>query len=305
MEFRNILAFIMVAEQGSFTLAAKKLGYVQSTVTVQIKQLEVELNLVLFDRIGKNVQLTSDGQNFLKYAYSIMNLMNEAKSYGKEEKDLKGQIRIGTLESLLIWILSKKIHTFYKTYPFITITTKTAPSNELLHSLKQNELDLAFVLGNKIRSNNYVCVWEQPVNMVFVTHPYNEIFLEKEVYLTNLVNYPLILTENSGLYRKTLDDIALQKGMTIQPNFIIDNTSAIIKMLKSNFGISFLPFYTVEEDIKNGELSIVDVKDCNVVLWQQLFYHKDKWITPQIQNIINLIKGDLINGNGLHATIER
>lgn len=64
MEFRNILAFIMVAEQGSFTLAAKKLGYVQSTVTVQIKQLEGELNLVLFDRIGKNVQLTSDGQNF-------------------------------------------------------------------------------------------------------------------------------------------------------------------------------------------------------------------------------------------------
>ncbi|MFR1801691.1 MAG: LysR family transcriptional regulator, partial [Faecalispora jeddahensis] len=68
MELRNVATFLRVAECESFTKAAEQLGYVQSTVTIQIQQLEAEICVPLFDRLGKHVSLTSSGQEFMVYA---------------------------------------------------------------------------------------------------------------------------------------------------------------------------------------------------------------------------------------------
>ena len=84
----------------------------------------------------------------------------------------------------------------------------------------------------------------------------------------------------------------MEQGISIQPLFVIDNTSAIIKLLKKGLGISFLPEYAVQESITNNELVIIEVEDCSIQLWSQLFYHKDKWLTPQMDSFIKLIKNN-------------
>ncbi|MEC1715145.1 LysR family transcriptional regulator [Schinkia azotoformans] len=292
MEFRNIITFLTVAEQGSFTGAANQLGYVQSTVTIQIKQLEEELGTILFDRIGKRVELTANGKNFMHYANLLVNISEQAKLIGKRPEEMEGNLRIGILESLLIWVLSEKLPDYYKVFSLIKVLTRTAPAKELFQMLKQNELDMVYFLGKKMHSNDFVCAWSEPVRIVFVSHPDNPFANKKGVILRELVEQPFILTENTGFYRSALEEIAMEQGISIQPLFVIDNTSSIIKLLKKGLGISFLPEYAVQESLINNELVIIDVEDCSIQLWIQLFYHKDKWLTPQMESFIKLIKNN-------------
>ena len=290
MEIRNVETFLYVAEMGSFTAAANHLGYVQSTVTVQIKQLEKELGVLLFDRIGKRVELTTSGQNFMFYANQLIKTAEQAKLMGKEPGMLEGKLRVGILESLLMWVLSEKLPQYNEIFPFIRIRTKTASQSELFHMLKRNELDIVYLLEKKLYDKDFICAWSAPVNIVFVTHPKNPFANKKNVSLHDLVQQPLILTENKGFYRSALDESAMQKGIHLDPLVVFDNTSAIIKLLKKGFGISFLPEYTVNQSIIKNELALIEVKDCNIQFWSQIFYHKDKWLTPQMEGFIELIK---------------
>ena len=102
MELKNINTFVRVAELNSFTKAANELGYSQSTVTIQIKQLENELNFLLFDRIGKNVSLTPRGEDFLMYANEFLRLEAQALSLKGGADAVSGTLRLGVLESLFV-----------------------------------------------------------------------------------------------------------------------------------------------------------------------------------------------------------
>ncbi|MFR5295085.1 MAG: LysR family transcriptional regulator [Clostridium sp.] len=100
MEFREISTFLQVAQYQSFSKAARHLGYSQAAVTIQIKQLEQELGVHLFDRIGKQISLTHQGQVFYQYAVSIRNDLEQAKNAVADPSTLSGKLCLGTIESI-------------------------------------------------------------------------------------------------------------------------------------------------------------------------------------------------------------
>ena len=101
MEIRNLVTFLKVTELNSFSKAAEALDYSQSAVTVQIQQLERELGVRLFDRIGKNVSITQYGKNFISYARDIVSAVARAQVFASEETELTGMVQVGTLNSLM------------------------------------------------------------------------------------------------------------------------------------------------------------------------------------------------------------
>ena len=105
MEIRNIATFLKVAGTQNFSKAAEQLGYSQSAVTVQIQQLEKELDTQLFERIGKRVYLTEKGQEFVFYANEIMRVTNRALDFSKKNSVPKGTLRIGGVESICTALL--------------------------------------------------------------------------------------------------------------------------------------------------------------------------------------------------------
>ena len=100
MEFRQLKTFVTAARLESFSKTAELLGYSQSAVTVQIRLLEEELDTRLFDRLGRKIALTAQGQRFLEQSQLILQDINQAKESVREETDLKNPLHIGTLESL-------------------------------------------------------------------------------------------------------------------------------------------------------------------------------------------------------------
>ena len=105
MDIKNLITFIHVAERNSFTKAGAVLGFSQSTVSFQIKQLETELGVQLFERIGKKAKLTQAGQRLLPYALDILSAAGKAESIAREPEQISGKLRIGTCESYVISVL--------------------------------------------------------------------------------------------------------------------------------------------------------------------------------------------------------
>ena len=114
MELRNLITFIYVAELGSFTKASEQLGYSQSTVSFQIKQLEEELNCMLFERINHTITLTERGHELVSYAHQIRALTDEFKESITNDEDYKGNIHIVTPDS----VCEEMIYSHYSLYVF-------------------------------------------------------------------------------------------------------------------------------------------------------------------------------------------
>ena len=161
MELKNLITFIHVAELCSFTKASERLGFSQSTVSFQIRQLEEELNLRLFDRINHTVVLTAKGREVLNYAHQINKLTQALKFNIQDPKNISGHVRLATADSLCTSLLSSNFDGFRKQYPGISLKIETAGTEEIFQLLNQNQVDAVLTLDNHIYNTEYVIVREK------------------------------------------------------------------------------------------------------------------------------------------------
>ena len=121
MDMKNLAAFVQVAELHSFTKAAAKLGFSQSTISFQIRQLEAELDTRLFDRINHTVVLTEKGKEVLGYAYQILQLTQKMTANMQAPQNVSGHIRLAMADSLCTSLLSENFCGFREQYPGISL----------------------------------------------------------------------------------------------------------------------------------------------------------------------------------------
>jgi len=168
MELRQLATFIRVAQFKSFSRAAESLGYSQSAVTVQIRQLEEELDTRLFDRMGKRIALTDTGERFLSHACDVMNQVNQARMSVTSTAELHGSLHIGTIESLACLKLPTVLHLYRKFNPKVSIRITVGEPEDLIEHMERGELDMIYVLDEPLYSNNWNKLMEQREEIVFV-----------------------------------------------------------------------------------------------------------------------------------------
>ena len=290
MELRNINTFVRVAELLNFSKAAAELGYSQSTATIQIKQLEDELGKQLFERIGKHIRLTETGANFLPKAIEILKAVREARKVVLSEGEVTGKLRIGTVDSLLSSFLPQVIVDFRKRCPKVEVSTYTSRVKELFDMLRRNEIDILYFLDVKTDFPEWIKVMERPEKTVFVTTADNPLSREKNISIERLIQEPFLLTEKGGSYRYIMEQMLASHRMEINPFLETSNTDLILRMLLKDGGVSFLPKYVIEDYIENGSLVILDVQCPEITVWSQLIYHKNKLLTPQMEEFIEVLK---------------
>ena len=142
MELRNLITFIHVAELGSFTRAAEQLGYSQSTISFQIKQLEEELDCLLFERINHTITLTQRGHELISYAHRVHALTEEFKEHMAEEEKISGHIHIVTPDSVCEDMINSHYVDFHSKYPDISVKFTTADTSVMFDMLDHNEADV-------------------------------------------------------------------------------------------------------------------------------------------------------------------
>lgn len=286
MDTKVLNTFIHVAELGSFTKAAKQLGYAQSTISSQIKQLEGELDAHLLERINHTVTLTSKGKEVLKYAYQITNLSKEMEELAEEDK-LKGHIRLVAADSMCRQLLGTMYLKFKEQYPDITMKFMTAGTDEMMRLLNHNEVDLIYTLDSHIYSTEYIIAMEEKVNVHFVANKNHPLAKKETLDIYDIIKEPFILTEKGMSYRRLLDEQLAEKSLEIQPVLEMGNVDQICWLVEQGLGISFLPEYATKEAVEEGRIVYLNVEDIKVDIWKQLLYHKDKWVSPVMETVIH------------------
>ncbi len=289
MEIRNLISFIQVAEQGSFTRAAATLGYSQSTVSFQIKQLEDELGCLLFERINHTVNLTDSGRELLEYAHGI-NKLTERFNDSRLSKEIKGEHHILTPDSVCEDMMLANYADFHSKYPDIALKFSTADTAQMLRMLDRNEADIMMTLDTHIYKSDYVIAKEEPVKMCFVVGANSPYAKKRRLSLAEISEYPFILTERGMGYRKSLDEELAKRSLAVTPILEMGRTDIIADMLERGIGVSCLPDFVIREKITRGTLVELNVYDAVFDIWRQLIYHKGKWISRSLDALIEYIK---------------
>ena len=290
MELRNLTTFIHVVELGSFTKAAEQLGYSQSTISFQIKQLEEELGCLLFERINHTITLTERGRELVSYAHRVRALTDEFKESLNKEEQLTGLIHIVTPDSICDDMINSNYMDFHKKYPSISIRFTTGDSGVMLSMLDHNEADFIITLDGHLHNKDYVVAKEEPVPMHFVASSGSKFAGKKNLSVKDIINEPFILTENGQGYRRVFDKELAKKSLEITPDLEIGRTDIITSLVAQGDMISFLPDFVTRDLIDGGKLCYLDVTDINAEIWKQLIYHKNKWMSRSIKAFIDYVK---------------
>ncbi len=291
MDIRSLNIFMEVAELGSFTRAGEKLGYSQPTVSFQIKQLEKELGVQLFDRIGHTVSLTDAGRDALRYAQDICHLSQEMLLDTAGHREPVGILRLGMPDSLCEPLIAGHFHEFRSRYPKVSLQIVTGDTGHLLLFLDHNEADLILTMDDHLYNPNYVIVDEEPIDVHFVVSPENLLAHRDLVTIEELLQHPFLLTEKGMSYRRLLDERLARSSIEIQPVLETGRADLICALVEENAGVGFLPDYVTEKSVRQGKLVRLKVQDFQVMVWKQLLYRREKWVSLQMRAMIDHMSG--------------
>ena len=290
MELRYLFTFIVVVEVGSFTRAANKLGYAQSSVSAQIQALETELEIPLFDRLGKNIILTDAGQRLLPYAHEITKMHNFAKEAIRLDNAFSGTLTIGAPESLAAFRLPGIIRDYKSLYPEVKIILKPSVCWELHNHIRSGELDLAFWLQPETEDGDLHIETLVHEKMALIAPPGHPLVPCGHVEPAHLKDEIILHTEPGCTYRTLFEQHLNSHGIFPNPDLEFWSIEAIKNCVMSGLGLSFLPLITVQNELREGKLMLLAWDDKPQRLATQIAYHKKKWISPTLREFLLLVE---------------
>lgn len=289
MELRTIQTFLHVAELHSFSQAAREQGYSQSAVSAQIAQLEAELGTPLLDRVGKTVRLTEAGETFLGYARTLLATAQQAQAALQPTQQVRGRLRIALADSVCSAFLPDLLQRYHALCPQVELVLCTATADEMLQLLRTNQMDLAYTLDRPLAQPSFVLAVDEPEPICFVAPPDHPLAGREDLTLEELTRQDFLLTERGMSYRDALDQCLAARRLSLRPCLEMGSAVLLGQLVERGMGMSFLPEYIVRDALAAGRLARVQAPDCRIEMRRQLFYHRDKWLTPQMKRFIALV----------------
>lgn len=291
MTITQLNTFLKITEQGSFSAAANSLGYAQSTVTTQIKQLEDELECQLFDRLGKTTILTPQGEKLIAYSEKILQLEREIHLEVSDEEEPTGILKIGVSESLCYNHIPKFLMKYKKRVPGIEIQLTFITHDTFPDMLQKGELDLVYTLNPAMEDERLTLLYKKKEALGFFVSPGHPL-AGKKIKEKDLEGYPLLLTGHNCNFRHMLLSDLSKSGIDSK-TFLETSSKEVLKQFASNgLGIAFIPDMTADKEMKNGTLKKLDWKGKSFPIYSQIFIHKDKNIGKAISSLVDIIKSD-------------
>lgn len=290
MNIKNLVTFKTILEMGSFQKAADKLSYTQSTVTFQIKQLEEELSLKLFEKIGRRMELTQAGKDILPYVDTILQGAEQINNYGKSLSEITGSLKLAIPDSILIYTIQPFLQAFLHEAPNIQLMINSIPSEEVSQAVMDGTADIGINCEKESYPDTIIHKNLGTYRALLVAAPFaNKSSLD---FITPHQRKPfsLICNEPNGYYQLEMDKYLAKKDIILNPYMKVQSIEAVKRCVMNNLGLAVVPSYSVLEELKNG--SLVPVKtELDEKRYNSIYvYHKNKWISPQMELALNLLK---------------
>src|SRR3984893_11386797 len=202
MEVRQLQTFCVLAEELNFTRTAERVFTIQSNVTSQIKALEGELGVPLFDRLAKKVVLTEAGRRFRPYAEKALAAMDQGYRAVKFGTEPAGPLNIYAPESVLTYRLPEVLKVFRKRYPKVELVFGPESDSKLAEELECGKLDLAISMSDSIDGEHLTSMAMRSEDVYLFSTPDHPLANAKKVHAKDLVDQTVLMTGSCSGLRK-------------------------------------------------------------------------------------------------------
>jgi LysR family transcriptional regulator, transcriptional activator of the cysJI operon len=266
MNLQQLVTFSTVISEGSMTAAAEKLYLTQPAVSQQIRNLEDELGVGLLDRGSRHAKPTVQGQMLFDYAKRIIALTQQAQTAIQTMGEgVKGSLRIGTLNSLGLQLISPAIGGFMKSNPKISISISYDDGAEILRALSRSELDVAILPDVASEWGKDAGEFDaRPLlkdDMLLVASG-KDATVPDEATVADLASRPYMrLTERYEGFERKINEALQAKGIQLKPSFETNNVGTLKRVIESGLGWGFLPSHSIRKQVRMGRLTVVDIPE--------------------------------------------
>ena len=234
-----VRTFAIIADLGSFTLAASRLGRQQSTISLQVQRLEETLGVKILVRTPRSVALTSEGETFLRSARRILDLNDEIISRA-QEPEMHGVVRLGTPEDFATRHLPDVLSRFAQAYPAVSLEVTCDLTLNLLERFNSGDFDLALIKRERSLEVSGVRVWREP--LVWVTGHRD--------FWVGSGPLPLVVSPSPCGYRRRAIDALDRAHREWRITYTCGSLAGSLAAVKAGLGITVLPKGMVPSDLR-------------------------------------------------------
>jgi len=292
MELKYLNTFKTILETGSFLNAARKLNYTQSTVTFQIQQLEQELSVKLFEKIGRKMIITQAGKDVLPYVDTILQSAEQLKNYGKDILQITGTLKISMPETLLTYRMQPILKAFRQQAPGVKLSVQALNCYTIRDRIVNGGADVGIHYDVGGYGSTTVIEKLTAFPLALIACP---LLKDQHCDFTSpnqRKSVCLITNDRESIFQKMFDNYLEEKGIVLDGIMELGSIEAIKRSVVSDLGIAYLPRYVVEDELANGTL-----KELKTGITDEITticsYHKNKWITPAMELFVRLLKENL------------
>jgi DNA-binding transcriptional LysR family regulator len=288
MNFDRLRTFRALAESLHFRKTAEKLHVSQSAVSQQISALEEELGVPLVERIGRRTFLTPAGKILVEEAGKVLAAVERAgeavRAFGAGDVD---RVRLGASTTPGVYIVPAALGAFRAALPLVELTFRIANSAEIEQALVNNELDLG-VVGEDIAHEELFQVAVGEDEIIAVAAP--GLAGAKRIKTADLEKLPLLAREAGSATRRYVDAGLGKVGLKVKPAFELPSPEAQVRAAAAGLGLAFVSRHVAGSDLAAKRLVTVRIEGLRLVRPITAAYHRDKRVSPAMQQLINLLR---------------
>ncbi|MEN6567891.1 MAG: LysR substrate-binding domain-containing protein, partial [Veillonellales bacterium] len=259
-----------------------------------IQLLEKEFNTVLFERLGHQLMLTTDGERLYDYAEQITKLAEDTKNELENFDIPRGPIIIGMPESLCRYYLTDLLKEYVSLYPDVDLKLKLGIGSDFRNLLRKNMMDIALFLEKEVADVDLVAKLLWPESIVMVASPNHPLAKLDGIKVKDLRNQILVFTDSGSNYQTVLKEYLAKAAIHPRTILEIGQIDTIKQFVMSNIGITILPFAAVKGEVDAGDLVALKWQDIELQTNAYLVYHKEKWLSRAIRAFIKLVQERLL-----------
>jgi LysR family hydrogen peroxide-inducible transcriptional activator len=263
MTITQLQYVLAVAEHKNFTLAADKCFVTQPTLSMQIQKVEEELNIQIFDRTKKPIQLTEIGQKIVNQAKNIVNEADRMKDIVEQQKGfIGGEFKLGIIPTVMPTLLPMFLNTFVKKYPKVKLIIEELNTDDIILRLKNGNLDAAIAATplNEDKLKEIVIYYEPFVAYIPEKH---RIADKKEIEVSDLNLDEILLLQDGHCFRDGILNLCKNQDVAPANNFQIQSGSfeTLIKLADEGLGLTLLPYLHTLDLKEDDKLKLKHFKD--------------------------------------------
>ncbi|HLZ00489.1 MAG TPA: LysR family transcriptional regulator [Candidatus Angelobacter sp.] len=241
MEVHQLRYFCAVVRAGSFTRAAEQLGIAQPSLSQQIRALEKQVGMPLFERLGRSVRLTPHGEALRQPAMEILQQIAAVKSsLANMHEGIRGKLRIGVVPTIMPYLIAPRIGEFIKHFPEVDLQFVEELTPGLLEGLQVGDIDVA-VTGLPVRNPDVVCceLLREPLFLLVSQH--HELARKDSVALSDLKNERFLLLKEGHCLRNDVLVACTRARAELNAVFETNHLESIFQLVRASFGLTLVP----------------------------------------------------------------